>query len=228
MFPLSIILLIMSKISQHSPLEDDNFVASESPLSFVTAPLAELPTREQAEEAIRTLIAYVGDNPNREGLLATPARVVDSFSHFYGGYQENLADILATTFDELSVYDDVVLVKSIAFQSHCEHHMVPILGHAHVAYLPHLKVVGLSKLARVVDALARRLQTQEMLTKQIADALETYLQPHGVAVIIEADHQCMSTRGVCKQDSQTVTTQMRGEFKTSSERRRELFELIRN
>ena len=170
------------------------------------------PTREQALAAVRTLIAYVGDNPDREGLRDTPKRVVDAYEELYSGYRECPVDVLERTFTEIGRYDDFVLVRDIAFNSHCEHHMMPFMGKAHIAYKPVDRVVGLSKLARLVDVYARRLQTQERMTSQIVTAIEEILAPRGAAVMIEAEHMCMSLRGVEKPGSSTITTQFTGSF----------------
>ena len=176
-------------------------------------PVAPKPSREEAEAAVRTLIAYAGDNPEREGLLDTPKRVVDAYEELYRGYRECPADVLERTFSEIGSYDDFVLVRDIAFNSHCEHHMMPFFGKAHIAYKPVDRVVGLSKLARLVDVYARRLQTQEHMTSQIATAIEEILKPRGVAVMLEAEHMCMSLRGVEKPGASTVTTQFPGSFR---------------
>lgn len=173
------------------------------------------PTREQAEQAVRTLIAWAGDNPNREGLLETPKRVTNAYQDFFSGYNEDPIKILGKTFEEIESYDDIVLIKNIRLESHCEHHMVPFLGVAHVAYLPNKKVVGISKIARLVDIFAKRLQTQETMTAQIANSINTALNPRGVAVLIDAKHQCMTTRGIHKVNASTVTTFFLGEFKTN-------------
>jgi GTP cyclohydrolase IA len=177
------------------------------------ARLENRPTREQAMEAVRTLIAYAGDDPAREGVLETPGRVVDAYDELYGGYRDCPAEVLDKTFSETGAYDDFVLVKDIAFNSHCEHHMMPFFGKAHIAYMPIGRVVGLSKLARLVDVYAKRLQTQEHMNAQIVTAIEEILKPRGVAVMIEAEHMCMSMRGVTKPGALTVTTQFRGLFK---------------
>ncbi len=177
------------------------------------APLADRPTREQAEAAVRTLIAYAGDNPAREGVLETPGRVVEAYEEMFRGYREVPADVLDKTFSESEAYDDFVLVRDIGFNSHCEHHMMPFFGKAHVAYRPVDRVVGLSKLARLVDVYAHRLQTQEHMTAQIVTAIDEILKPRGVAVMIEAEHMCMSIRGVTKPGALTVTTQFRGSFR---------------
>jgi GTP cyclohydrolase I len=171
------------------------------------------PSRADAEAAVRTLIAWAGDNPTREGLIDTPRRVLDAFGEFYAGYGGNPADALDRTFEDVGAYDDIVLVRDIDFYSHCEHHMVPFIGRAHVAYFPTEKVVGLSKLARVVDIFSKRLQTQERLTADIIGAVDEALKPRGVAVMIEAEHQCMTLRGVQKHGASTVTTQFTGVFR---------------
>ena len=184
------------------------------------------PSAEEAKEAVRTLIRWAGDDPSREGLLDTPQRVIEAYREFYAGYEEDPEAVLSRTFEEVAHYDEVVLLKNMDFESHCEHHMVPIIGRAHIAYLPDRKVVGLSKIARLLDVYAKRLQTQELMTSQIADTLERTLKPRGVAVIIDAAHECMSTRGVHKANSTTVTTQMRGIYKTDATARAELLRLI--
>ena len=175
------------------------------------------PTQAQAEEAVRTLIRWAGDDPSREGLLETPARVTKAYRELYRGYQEDAGAILDRVFEEVDGYQDMVLVRDIPFHSHCEHHMVPFVGKVHIGYYPKGGVVGLSKLARVVDVFARRLQTQETMTAQIAHAIETSLKPHGVAVLVEAEHMCMSMRGVQKQGSSTLTTQYTGRFRDAAE-----------
>jgi GTP cyclohydrolase I len=171
------------------------------------------PTREEAEAAVRTLIAWAGDDPSREGLLDTPKRVVKAYGEFFQGYQSNGADVLDKVFEEVAGYDDMVLVRDIPFSSHCEHHIVPFVGRAHVAYYPSEGVVGLSKLARVVDVFAKRLQTQETMTAQIVDAINEALNPRGIAVLIDAEHMCMSMRGVQKQGASTITTRFTGVFR---------------
>jgi GTP cyclohydrolase I len=191
--------------------------AEKAPLSehvrAAPEPVAPKPSREEALAAVRTLIAYAGDNPQREGLLDTPKRVIDAYEELYSGYRECPADVLERTFSEIGKYDDFVLVRDIAFNSHCEHHMMPFMGKAHIAYKPVDRVVGLSKLARLVDVYARRLQTQEHMTSQIATAIEEILSPRGVAVMLEAEHMCMSVRGVEKPGSSTITTQFTGSFR---------------
>ena len=182
-------------------------------------PVEKRPSREEAEAAVRALIAYIGDNPTREGLQATPKRVVAALDELYRGYREVPAKALIRTFGETEPYDDFVLIRDIGFTSHCEHHMMPFYGKAHVAYRPVERVVGLSKLARLVDVYARRLQTQEQLTSQVAAAIEDVLKPHGVAVLIEAEHTCISVRGVSKPGVSTVTTRFLGTFRDSPKTR---------
>jgi GTP cyclohydrolase I len=172
----------------------------------------ERPSREEAEAAVRTLVAWAGDDPSREGLRDTPQRVVRAFEELFAGYGQTPEDVLSTVFEEVHDYDDMVLVRDIPFVSHCEHHMVPFLGKTHIAYYPSGGVVGLSKLARVVDTFAKRLQTQEAMTAQIAGAIEHGLKPRGVAVLVEAEHMCMSMRGVQKPGTSTVTMRFTGVF----------------
>jgi GTP cyclohydrolase I len=186
---------------------------------------AKRPTRDEAEAAVRTLIAWAGDDPRREGLLETPKRVVDAYGEWFAGYTGDAAAELTRTFEDVQGYDDIVLLRGIDVTSFCEHHMAPFLGKATVAYLPRGKVVGLSKLARVVEVFARRLQTQETLTRQVADAIVEGLNPLGVAVLITAEHQCMSTRGVRHQHVDTVTTTFTGVFKTDAELRQRFMDL---
>lgn len=176
-----------------------------------TAPFPR-PTSEEAEAAVRTLIAWAGDDPTREGLLETPDRVARAYGEFFAGYEQDAGEILSKTFKEVGGYDDIVLVRDIPFSSHCEHHMVPFVGKAHIAYLPHDGVVGLSKLARLVDVFARRLQTQENLTVQIIDAINEHLGPRGAAVMMEAEHMCMSMRGVHAHGAVTITHRFTGVF----------------
>ncbi|MFZ2103563.1 MAG: GTP cyclohydrolase I FolE [Oricola sp.] len=171
------------------------------------------PTQEEAEAAVRTLIRWAGDDPDREGLLETPQRVAKAYREMFAGYDLDPRDVLDRTFEEVAGYDDIVLVKDIQFHSHCEHHMVPIIGKAHVAYLPDRRVLGLSKIARVVDIFAQRLQTQESITAQIATTIGDALTPRGVAVMIEAEHMCMAMRGIRKQGSTTLTTTFTGAFR---------------
>ena len=185
------------------------------------------PSREEAEEAVRTLIRWAGDDPSREGLVDTPKRVTKAFGEFFGGYEESAAEVLDKIFAEVEGYDDMVLVREIPFSSHCEHHMVPFVGHAHIAYYPSEGVVGLSKLARLVDVFARRLQTQETMTAQITEAIDGVLKPRGIAVMIEAEHMCMSMRGAKKPKSITVTSAVRGSFRKNAATRAEAMMLIR-
>ena len=184
------------------------------------------PSEEQALAAVRTLIEWAGDDPDREGLRDTPSRVLRAYDEFFAGYRADPAEILQRTFEETDGYDEMVVLKDIAIDSHCEHHMVPIAGIAHVAYLPDRRVVGISKLARVVDLYARRLQIQEKLTAQIANAIQDALQPKGVAVVIEAAHQCMTTRGVNKKGVSMATSRMLGCFRDDTDTRREFLSII--
>ena len=185
------------------------------------------PTREEAEAAVRTLLRWACDDPTREGLLDTPARVVRSYEEFFAGYQVDPVALLERTFDETDGYDEMVVLRDIRVESYCEHHMVPIVGRAHVAYLPNRRVVGISKLARVVEAYAKRLQIQEKLTAQIANTIKDVLQPRGVAVVIEASHQCMTTRGVHQPGVSMVTSRMLGAFRDDPATRREFLSMIR-
>jgi GTP cyclohydrolase I len=184
------------------------------------------PSRTEAEAAVRTLIAWAGDDCNREGLIETPKRVVNAYEEFFAGYTEDPHEILAKTFEEVEDYDEMVLLKNMRLESHCEHHIVPIIGVAHIAYIPNKRVVGISKLARLVDVYAKRLQTQETMTAQIADTLNQVLQPKGVAVVIDAAHQCMTTRGVHKTATTTVTSRLLGLFKSDPRTRAEFMTLI--
>jgi GTP cyclohydrolase I len=186
------------------------------------------PTQEEAEEAVRTLLRLAGDDPDREGLRDTPARVVRSYRELFGGYDIDPVALLERTFEEVEGYDEIVLLRDIRIESHCEHHMVPIIGRCHIAYLPRSRVVGISKLARVADAYAKRLQIQERLTVQIADTIDQVLRPRGVGVVIEAGHQCMSTRGVHKSGVSMVTSRMTGCFRDDPTTRRELLAMIGN
>jgi GTP cyclohydrolase I len=184
------------------------------------------PTREEAEAAVRTLIRWTGDDPDREGLLATPARVVRAYEEWFAGYNEDPRDYLKSTFEETGGYDEVVVLRDIRFESHCEHHMAPVIGRVHIGYLPRNRVVGISKLARLVDVFSRRLQIQEKLTAEIASCLETVLNPFGVAVVAEAAHQCMTTRGVHKTGVTMVTSRMLGVFRDNAETRQEFLAAI--
>ena len=184
------------------------------------------PSREEAEAAVQTLIRWAGDDPAREGLLDTPARVVRSFEEFYAGYQLDPTELLSRTFEETDGYDELIVLREIRFESHCEHHMVPIIGCAHIGYLPEKRVIGISKLARVVDAFAKRLQIQEKMTAQIANAIDEVLKPKGVAVVVEASHQCMTTRGVHKSGVGMVTSRMLGVLRDDPTTRREFLSII--
>lgn len=184
------------------------------------------PSRADAEAAIRTLILWAGDDPDREGLVDTPARVARAYEEFFAGYTTDPVELLARSFEETDGYDEMVVLRDIRMESHCEHHMVPIIGRAHIAYLPNGRVVGISKLARVMEIYARRLQIQEKLTAQIANTIEAVLQPKGVAVVIEAAHQCMTTRGIHKPGVTMVTSRMLGEFRDNAATRREFLAMI--
>ena len=186
------------------------------------------PTRQEAEEAVRTLLRWAGDDPDREGLHDTPARVARAYGEWFEGYETDPEQILARTFEEVEGYDEMVMLKDIRFESHCEHHLAPIIGLAHIAYLPSRRVVGISKLARLVDVYAKRLQIQEKMTAQIATSLQKTLQPRGVAVVIEAEHHCMSTRGVHKSGVTMITNRMIGAFHDDRHLRQEFMNLIGN
>ena len=200
-----------------------NIIQAESSINIL-----DKPSEDEALAAVKTLIQYAGDDPTREGLRETPKRVVKSYAEFFSGYTKNPDEILAKTFEEVEGYDEMVIVKNIDLESHCEHHMVPIIGVAHVAYIPNNRVVGISKLARIVDVYAKRLQTQETMTAQIADTISRVLKPKGVAVVIDAAHQCMSTRGVHKRHSSTVTSRMLGLFRSDPRTRSEFMDLIKS
>ena len=188
--------------------------------------MTDKPSREEALAAVKTLISWAGDDPTREGLVETPDRVIRAYREFFAGYEEDPVQVLAKTFEEVEGYDDAVIVRNIRVESHCEHHMVPILGVAHVGYIPNKRVVGISKLARIVDIFGKRLQTQETMTAQIADTIDRVLEPKGVAVVIDAGHQCMSTRGIHKTESSTITSRMLGIFREKPETREEFMHLI--
>lgn len=194
--------------------------------ALVVEPEVKRPTRAEAEAAVKTLIAWAGDNPEREGLLDTPKRVVKAYEELYEGYRQNAHEILSRTFDEVGGYDDIVFVRDIPFFSHCEHHMVPFVGKAHIAYLPTEGVVGLSKLARVTDVFARRLQTQETLTAQIIDAINDALNPRGAAVMLEAEHMCMSMRGIKKHGASTITQRFTGVFAEETAEQQRFFSIL--
>ena len=184
------------------------------------------PSREQAEEAVRTLICWTGDDPDREGLIETPKRVVKAYEEFFEGYDMDPEEVLEKTFEEVQGYDDAVIVRNIRVESHCEHHIVPIIGVAHVGYIPNNRVVGISKLARVIEIFGKRLQTQETMTAQVADTIQKVLEPKGVAVVVDASHQCMTTRGIHKTESSTITSRMLGAFRDNPETRSEFMNLI--
>ena len=184
------------------------------------------PSREQAMEAVKTLLAYTGDDPSREGLVDTPKRVIKAYDEFFAGYKEDPVEVLSRTFEQVEGYDEMVIVKGIRVESHCEHHMVPIIGVAHVGYIPNKKVVGISKLARMVDLFGKRLQTQDTMTAQIASCIQRVLLPKGVAVVVDAAHQCMTTRGVHKATTSTITSRMLGLFRTDARTRMEFMNFI--
>ncbi len=187
---------------------------------------AERPTVEEAEAAVRTLIRWAGDDPDREGLKATPGRVIRSYEEYFSGYKEDPIELLSRVFEEVNGYDEMVVLRDVRFESHCEHHLAPIVGKAHIAYLPDKRVVGISKLARLVEVYARRLQIQEKLTSQIANTIDEVLQPKGVGVIVEAAHQCMTTRGIHKPGATMITSRMLGPFRTDPKTRREFLSMI--
>ncbi len=186
------------------------------------------PTRKAAEDAVRTLLLWAGEDPGREGLIDTPKRVATAYQDWFSGYREDPVKYLRRTFEEVDGYDELIVLRDITFESHCEHHMAPIIGHAHVGYLPRNKVVGISKLARVVEAFARRFQVQEKMTAQIAHCIEDVLAPKGVGVVIEASHQCMTTRGIHKSGVTMVTSQMLGAFRKDARTRSEFLQMIGN
>ena len=185
-------------------------------------------TLEEAEKAVETLLTWIGDNPKREGLLETPKRVIKAFSEHFSGYKENPSEILSKTFKEIQGYDDIVILKKIDFESHCEHHMLPIIGNASIGYLPNESIVGISKLSRIINAFAKRLQTQEIMTSQIINAIQDNLNPLGVGVVIEAEHHCMKTRGVHKKNSLMMTSQFKGLFLTDEKLRNRFLDFIKN
>ena len=192
----------------------------------MTQKISEKSLEKEAMEAVKTLILWAGDDPEREGLLDTPKRVVKAYKQFFAGYKEDPEEILSRTFEEVDGYDDAVIVRDIRLESHCEHHMVPIIGVAHVGYIPSNRVVGISKLARFVDLYSKRLQTQETMTAQIANTIDKVLKPKGVAVVIDSNHNCMSTRGVHKANSSTITSRMLGIFRTDEKAREEFISLV--
>ena len=185
------------------------------------------PSREEAMEAVKTLISWAGDDPSREGLIETPKRVVKAYEEFFAGYQQDALKVLGKTFEDVNGYDDIVFLRDINIDSHCEHHMVPIAGKAHVAYLPKNKVVGISKLARVIEIYAKRLQTQETMTMQIINTIDEALEPFGSAIMIDAKHQCMTTRGINKPNVSTITTKFSGLFAEDAELRNRFMQLVK-
>ena len=205
----------MSNLQQSEDNQDNKFIIKR-------------PTRAEAEAAVRTLIAWAGDNPDREGLIETPKRVVEAYQEFFSGYEEDPKKILGKTFEEVENYNDIVLLKDMSFESHCEHHLVPIIGVAHIAYIPNQKVVGISKIARLLKAFAKRLQTQEVMTNQIVDAIVKHLDPLGVAIIIDAKHQCMTTRGVYNATTKTITKRVTGLFREDSKLEDRFIALVNN
>lgn len=204
----------------------DEIVTRRSPAGAKRQPAPRKPSREEAEQAVRTLIGWAGDDPDREGLKDTPRRVADAFEEYFAGYRLDPRDVLSKTFDETGGYDDLVMLRDIRVASHCEHHLAPFLGVAHVAYLPHGRILGISKIARVVEIFAKRLQTQETLTSQIADAIEHALKPRGVAVLIEAEHQCMSMRGVRQPGVKTITTRFTGALESDASYRDRFLQMV--
>ena len=185
------------------------------------------PSREEAMDAVRTLISWAGDDPEREGLIETPKRVVRAYEEFFAGYAQDPVKVLGKTFEDVKGYDDIVFLRDINIETHCEHHMVPILGRAHVAYLPKNKVVGISKLARVIEIFAKRLQTQETMTMQILNTIDDTLDPYGTAIMIDAKHQCMTTRGINKPNVSTVTTKFSGSFSNDTDLRQRFMQLTK-
>ncbi len=185
------------------------------------------PSREEAMDAVKTLISWAGDDPTREGLVETPKRVVKAYEEFFAGYNQDPAKVLGKTFSDVKGYDDIVFLRDINIETHCEHHMVPILGKAHVAYLPKNKVVGISKLARVIEIFAKRLQTQETMTMQILNTIDDTLEPYGSAIMIDAKHQCMTTRGINKPNVSTVTTKFSGSFSNDTDLRQRFMQLTK-
>jgi GTP cyclohydrolase I len=203
-------------------------IVKNFPQAIESNPILDRPSQKEAEDAVRVLLRWAGDDPQREGLLDTPTRVAKAYRELFSGYDLNPEDVLGRTFEEVSGYDDMVLVRDIPFFSHCEHHMVPIIGKAHVAYLPSGRVLGLSKIARVVEIFGRRLQTQEAMTAQIANAIDDSLRPRGVAVMLDAEHMCMAMRGVQKQGSSTLTTTFTGAFKADPAEQVRFFTMVKS
>jgi GTP cyclohydrolase I len=199
---------------------------SLAPVAIEPAGMQPRPSRAEAEAAVRTLLRWAGDDPDREGLRATPDRVVRSYEEFFAGYDQDPEEILARTFEEIAGYDDMVVLRGIRFESYCEHHMVPIIGIAHIGYLPNNRVVGISKLARVLEIFSKRLQIQEKMTAEIANTIDRALKPQGVAVVLEGEHQCMTTRGVHRPGVNMVTSQMMGVFRDNEATRKEFLSII--
>ncbi len=204
----------------------DDMVTRRVPVALRRQIGTKRPSRAEAEDAVRTLLAWTGDDPDREGLKDTPRRVADAFEEYFSGYRQDAAEVLAKTFEEVGGYDDLVMLRDMRVDSHCEHHLAPFIGVAHVAYLPAGRILGISKIARVVEIFARRLQTQETLTTQIADAIETALKPRGVAVLIEAEHQCMSMRGVRQPGVKTITTRFTGALESDASYRDRFLQMV--
>src|SRR5262245_6960176 len=215
-------------VNARAPIALKSIENPNHPSSRVSARVSPKPSREIAEQAVRTLIQWAGDDPDREGLLDTPARVVRAWEEFFRGYDQDPVEYLQRTFEEVEGYDEMIVLRDIRFESHCEHHLAPIIGRAHVGYLPTKKVVGISKLARVVETYARRFQVQEKMTAQITNSIQNVLEPKGVAVVLEAQHQCMTTRGVHKPGVTMVTSTMLGAFRKDPLTRREFLTIIGN
>jgi GTP cyclohydrolase I len=218
---------VVKNFPKTAPASNPDRSALSDHVRAAPEPVGQRPSREEAEAAVRTLLAFIGDNPTREGLVDTPKRFVKAYEELFAGYGECPAEILDRTFSEIDTYDDLVLVRDIPFYSHCEHHVMPFTGKAHLAYLPVERVVGLSKIARLIDVYAKRLQTQEHLTSQVATAIDEILKPRGVAVMMEAEHTCMSMRGVMKPGSLTITTKFTGLFKNNAEEQARFVSLVR-
>ncbi len=218
----------MDAVIKNFPPHADKGSQEAESKSFMDKPFTDRPSQDEVEAAVRTLLRWTGDDTSREGLIETPQRVAKAYREMFSGYDQCPAEELGRTFEEVQGYNDMVLIKDISFHSHCEHHMVPIIGKAHVAYLPDGKVVGLSKIARVVDIFARRLQTQESMTAQIAGVIQEVLQPRGVAVLIEAEHMCMAMRGIRKQGSTTLTTTFTGAYKQDPQEQVRFMTMLRD
>jgi GTP cyclohydrolase I len=215
----------MTTLTDNSPKNQNGSLKKSS--NGCKDPAISRPSREEAEAAVRTLISWAGDDPTREGLVDTPKRVAKAYEEFFKGYNEDALEILSRTFEDVDGYDDMVMLRGIDMHSHCEHHMVPIIGQVHVAYVPSEKVVGISKLARIVETFAKRLQTQETMTAQIANVIEEGLNPRGIALMVEAEHQCMSMRGVHKPNVATITTRFTGVFQDDADLRGRFLGMIK-